>query len=300
MKKIEKFGKIEEHYEVLDMFGYGGQGDLFTGRDRKNGRKVALKVQKPWGLEPKTDFRWAGETLLKEGSRMAAMTEIEAIPEIIATGTYKGRGCLVMEYIEGRQLRDVLMASRPVRYPDAVASIIGQLCQILREVHDKGMVHCDLKPENVIVEPDGRLRLIDMGHAVEMGVETQCPHGTLGYASPEQWDTNPAGLTEQADIFGLGCMVLEMTIMWLPYGGLEARVPKDYPVLPPDRLDALPAEFAPLALQMVQWEAKHRPTDVREVFDRLRPHLPPLGSSQPSRRLRPDPREYYRTHLPRL
>ncbi len=87
--------------------------------------------------------------------------------------------------------------------------------------------------------------------------------------------------------------------MRLPYGGQGERAEEGTPVLP-DRLAKLPPKFASLALSMVRWEAAERPADVREVFDRLRCHLPRLGSQRPSKPLRPDPTEYYRTHPPRL
>ncbi|MFE0192975.1 serine/threonine protein kinase [Streptomyces sp. NPDC058989] len=300
MREIEEIGNVEKYYEVLDMVGDGGQGDLFLGRDRRTGEKVALKLQKTRDLGPESFFHSAGRHLLEEGSRMMVLTEIQAIPEIIATGTHRGRRCLVMEFVEGRQLQNALLAARPVKDPGTVASVIGQLCEILQNVHDLNLVHCDLKPENVIVQPDGRLRLIDMGHAVTAGERTSCERGTRGWASPEQSDECPSGLTRQADIFGLGCILLEMTVMRLPYGGLEERAEPGGPVLPPDRLAMLPPEFASLALWMVRWEAKERPAGVRDVFDQLRPYLPRLGSRRPSKRLRPDPTEYYRTHPPRL
>jgi serine/threonine-protein kinase len=301
MREIEEIGNVERRYEVLDMFNEGGQGNLFLGRDRRNGKRVALKLQKPRDLGPESLFLSAGEHLVEEGSRMMMLTGMQAIPEIIATGTHRGRRCLVMEFVEGRQLHDVLFAARPVRHPGTVASIIGQLCEILWEVHKQNLVHCDLKPENVIVQPDGRLRLIDMGLAITAGKPTSYARGTRGWASPEQFDACPAGgLTQQADIFGLGCILLEMTVMRLPYGGLEERAEPGGPVLPADLLAKLPPEFASLALWMVRWEAKNRPADVREVFDQLRPHLPRLGSLRPPKRLRPDPTEYYRTYPPRL
>ncbi|WP_206507347.1 serine/threonine protein kinase [Streptomyces chrestomyceticus] len=300
MRKVEEIGNVEKSYEVLDMVGDGGQGDLFLARDRRSGERVALKLQKARDLGPESIFRWAGEELLREGSRMTLLTGIQAIPEIIATGTHRGRRCLIMEFVEGRQLQDVLLAARPVRHPEIVASVIGQLCEILWEVHAQNLVHCDLKPENVIVQPDGRLSLIDMGLAVTAGKATSDSRGTRGWASPEQSDACPSGLTQRADIFGLGCMLLEMTVMRLPYGGLEELAEPGGPVLPAEKLAALPPEFASLALSMVRRKAEERPADVREVFDQLRPYLPRLGSRRPPKRLRPDPTEYYRTHEPRL
>ncbi|MBT2415306.1 serine/threonine protein kinase [Streptomyces sp. ISL-12] len=300
MREIEEIGDVEKRYEVLDMVGDGGQGDLFLGRDRSNGQKVALKLQKARDLGPESDFHWAGDELLEEGSRMMMLTGIQEIPEVIATGTHRRRRCLVMEFVEGHHLRKVLSAALPVKDPVTVAAVIGQLCEILAEVHDRNLVHCDLKPENVIVQPDGSLRLIDMGHAVVANRKTEYARGTRGWASPEQSDACPSGLTRQADIFALGCILLEMTVMRLPYGGQDERAEEGTPVLPADKLAELPPEFASLALWMVRWEAAERPADVREVFDRLRPYLPQLGSRRPPKRLRPDPTEYYRTHLPRL
>ncbi|MFJ6985899.1 MULTISPECIES: serine/threonine protein kinase [unclassified Streptomyces] len=300
MREIEEIGSVEDRYDVLNTIGEGGQGDLFLGRDRKSGERVALKLQKNRDLGPDSAFRSAGMHLLKEGSRMALLTGIKAIPEVIATGTHRGRQCLVMEFIEGQQLQNVLLAARPVRDLQTVASVIGQLCEILLEVHEQGLVHCDLKPENVIVQPDGSLRLIDMGLAVTAGEETQEARGTLGWASPEQSDACTCGLTRQADIFGLGCILLEMTVMRLPYGGLEKRAEPGGPVLPADLLARIPPEFASLALRMVRWEARERPSDVREVFEGLRQYLPQLGGGRPSKPLRPDPTEYYRTYPPRL
>ncbi|MEU0840953.1 serine/threonine-protein kinase [Streptomyces sp. NPDC005962] len=300
MSEVKEIGNIEHRYEILGLIGDGGYGDLYAGRGREHGEKVAVKTQKPWRMGPRVHHQSDGEKLIDEGHLMRNLSGIEAIPELIAAGTYKDDRCLVMEFIEGRQLRDVLAAKRPVRDPGTVASIIGQLCETLWEVHRKELVHCDLKPENVMVEPDGRLRLIDMGRAVQIGRETLDVHGTTGYAAPEQLEENRDGLTEQADIFGLGCILLEMTVLRPPYGGPERRVCRGYPVLPPDRIASIPQQFRDLALQMVQWDAADRPADVREVFEHIRPYLPTLGSRRPQKPLSPDPTEYYRTHPARL
>ncbi|MFG2113634.1 serine/threonine protein kinase [Streptomyces sp. NPDC048718] len=297
---IVNIDDIEEHYEVLGPIGDGGQGDIFSARHRLSGERVALKTQKPRQFGPSADFYSAARTLSEEGSHLRALTGIEGIPEVMAIGSYDGRRCLVMEFLEGRQLRDCLSARRPVKDLGVVASVIGQLCEILYEVHEKGLVHCDVKPENVLVEPDGRLRLIDMGYSVRKGEQTQYAHGTLGYASPEQCDASPKGLTRQADIFALGCVLLEMTVMSLPYGGLYERPLKERPVLPPDRLAAIPPEFKDLALHMIELNPEDRPADVLEVFDGIRRHLPPVGSRRPLKPLTPDTTEYYRARPPRL
>ncbi|RPK56831.1 Serine/threonine-protein kinase StkP [Streptomyces sp. ADI96-02] len=301
LEEIRDVGSIEGRYEVLSLVGEGGQGDLYVAYDERTGERVAVKTQKARTVETSSAHWSAGERLAQEGDRMLKLTGIEEIPEIIASGTYRNRRCLVMEYIDGRQLRDAMAEAKPVRDAETVASVIGQLCEILHKVHEKELVHGDLKPENVIVEPDGRLRLIDMGHAVRESVRTEWASGTFGYSAPEQWVGNQKGLTGRADIFALGCVLLEMTVMRLPYGGMEERVTRHHPVLPPDRLEAIPPEFRDLALHMVRWDPEDRPADVREVFEHIRAYLPTTGSRRrPSKRLDPDATEYYRTRPPRL
>ncbi|MEU5162046.1 serine/threonine-protein kinase [Streptomyces sp. NPDC020875] len=294
-------GDIEETYEVLGRLSEdGGNGDLYVGRDRATGEKVAVKTQMPWRIDTWAEHEEYGEKLIEEGRLMLSLSGFGGIPELIATGTYQEDACLVMELIEGRQLRDVLTERRPVKDPGTIASIIGQLCETLQEVHRAKLVHCDLKPENVLVQPDGRLRLIDVGLAARIGNATPEGIGTTGYASPEQLEMNSQGLDGRSDIYGLGCMLLEMTVLRLPYGGLERRVRRGYPVLPPAHLDSIPPEFRDLALRMVQWEPEDRPADVREVFEQIRAYLPGPNSERPRKPLRPDPTEYYRTRAPRL
>lgn len=300
MEEIEELADVEERYELLRQAGSGGQADLYVGRERESGRKVAIKVQKPWAFESMAYFRDIGKILAEEGVRTRQLAATAAVPELIATGWYGNRRCLVMEFVEGKLLYDVLISRRPIRDVGTVASVIGQLCEILHAVHGEKLVHRDVKPENIIVEPDGRLRLLDMGLAVGRGEPFDICTGTLGYVPPEQFDPDTSGLTGRADIFALGCILLEMTVMRLPYGGMHERPTHDCPVLPDDRLAAIPRAFLPLALRMVEREPERRPADVREVFAHLRPYVPAVGSRPPVKPLRPDPTEYYRSHPPKL
>ncbi|MFD5000585.1 serine/threonine-protein kinase [Streptomyces buecherae] len=298
MEHLEDLDDIEARYEVLDQVGDGGQGDLLAARDLATGRKVALKVQKERSFESETYFRSLAERLAKEGAYTGRLSWVDGIPKLLAKGRFRRRGCIVLEFVEGTLLYDVMISARPFRVATA-ASVIGQLCEILDAVHDARIAHRDVKPENIMVEPDGRLRLLDLGLATNFDEATTQGCGTIGYVPPEQLDANPNGVTGQADIFALGCLLLEMTVMQLPYAGTRARPVHGSPVLPPERMAAVPAAFASLAPRMVAWEAADRPANVREVFDALRPHLPVLGARRPTKVVRPDPTEYYRTRPPR-
>lgn len=304
MALIKDIGDIEETYDIHELAGSGGQAELYIGYERSSGRKAAIKVQNEQGFEPTYHFETLSEELTEEGEYIQKLAGTPGIPRIFAFGHYRHLRCIVMEFIDGTLLTNALESGRPVRDVTTVASIVGQLCEILDHVHRSNLVHRDVKPDNVMVEPDGRIRLFDLGLAVEAGACIDFPCGTMGFAPPEQLNANTKGVTGQADIFALGCMMIEMMVMQRPYGGSRAGIMGKSrpvrPVLPPDRLAALPTELATLALRMVDRDPGHRPATVREVFADLRPHLPTPDSRRPRKPLRPDPTEYYRTHVPTL
>ncbi|MCX4968910.1 serine/threonine protein kinase [Streptomyces sp. NBC_00654] len=281
-------------YELMDMVGSGGQGELFAGWDLGTDRKVAIKLQKPREFESTRHYGEIAQELAVEGGRTKHLAGIEGIPGFLASGHYQNRYCIVLEFVDGAALYDTMISARPLKVSTA-AAVIGQLCEILHQVHTRRLVHRDVKPENIILEPDGRVRLIDMGLAIEIGEPTERGCGTVGYAPPEQFDENPDGVTPRADVFALGCLLLEMTVMRLPYAGMAERPEPDCPVLPPDRLRLVPEQIRSLALRMVDREPANRPADVLEVFRLLRPLLLPPGSKPPGKPLDPDPTEFYRT-----
>ncbi|MFJ3902137.1 serine/threonine-protein kinase [Streptomyces sp. NPDC090025] len=291
---IEK-SQVLNRFELLDQIGEGSQGQLYIGRDTNDDSLVAVKLQRPRTFESTRTFGEVGEELEKEAETAQALAGIQGVPERIASGVFKGRygdqRCFVMELVNGTPLYDVLMEFRPVPLMSAVA-ITGQLCEILDRVHEKGWLHCDVKPENVMLEPDGSVRILDLGLAGRIGERPDWPKGSPGYAPPEQYEKG--ALTETADIFALGCLLLEMTVMHLPYAGTLARPGTDWPVLPPDRLRLVPPEIRSLVLRMVDLEPLNRPARMREVFAGLRPLLPPAGQKPPDKRMSPDPTAYYR------
>nr|WP_262928273.1 MULTISPECIES: serine/threonine-protein kinase [unclassified Streptomyces] len=277
----------------MEMVGSGAQGMLYAAREVPSGRKVAVKLQKPREFESEGWYASIGDELDHEASVAGRLSEISGIPRLIDRGTFQNRRCVVMEFVEGELLHDVMLSTRPVRLA-AAASAIAQLCEILHKVHEAGLVHRDVKPENVMVEPDGRVRLLDLGLAVEAGSHIELPRGTTGYTPLEQF--GPGALTPRADVFALGCIFLEMIVMRLPYAGMVERPRPGCPVLPAEDLRLVPERIRPLALAMVDQRIERRPAGTREVFHALRPLLPPFGSEPPKKRRRPDLTEYYRTH----
>ncbi|MET8058048.1 serine/threonine-protein kinase [Streptomyces microflavus] len=301
-RRIKRFDDIEAHYELIGHIGGGAQGDLYLGQALATDELVAIKMQQERGFESERSFAELARELTREGAYSHLVSEGPGgTLKLFGMGDYRGRRCIVLEYVDGVLLYDLMKEFRPMKDAATVASIIGQLCEILDDIHRKGFVHRDVKPENVMVEYSGQVRLLDLGLAVRARQGTPSGCGTIGYAPLEQLDANPDGVTPQADIFALGCLLLEMTVMQLPYEGSRAGLMADTPaVLSADRLVDVPEEFATLALAMVELPAEKRPVSVRAVFDGLRRHLPSVGALRPDKPLRPaDPTEYYRTCPPR-
>ncbi|MFI7103661.1 serine/threonine-protein kinase [Streptomyces sp. NPDC050161] len=288
-----------QHYEVVKFLGYGGQGEVYAGCDTRDGKTVCIKFQLPRIDESASHYGDLIRGFVQEAARARFLSGTSWIPRVVDSGWYRDRYCIVMEYVDGILLFDAMIGARPLKDRATVASIIGQLCEALREVHEHGMVHRDVKPENVMLQPDGQLRLLDLGMAVAAGEPTMEPCGTPGFRSPEQGEAQATGVTPLSDVFSLGCMLLEMTIMHLPYEAGRERPGPDSPVLPPKELRLIPGEFRPLAMAMVHRDTAYRPS-IREVFDTVRPYLPSVGSRPPVKPLTPDPTEYYRHHAPAL
>ncbi|MFF9000350.1 serine/threonine protein kinase [Streptomyces achromogenes] len=292
-------------YELLEEIGSGGQGELYRARDTMTGRQVAVKLQKARLFERETSYLGLGEDFEAEADATRRLTGIRGIPRVFdfdkgGRGRSGGeRRCIVLQLIEGAVLYDAMLRARPLRVP-TVAAVIGQLCETLHQVHGRQLVHRDIKPENVILDGDGRVWLIDMGFARYQGEKTDRGEGTPGYVPPDEYDGCPHGVTHQTDVFALGCMILEMTVLRLPYAGMAERPAPDCPVLPPSHLRRVPRELRDLALSMVDRVPANRPRDVQEVFDHLRRFLPTPGSKPSAKPLDPDPTEYYRTHKPGL
>ncbi|MEV0279269.1 serine/threonine-protein kinase [Streptomyces sp. NPDC050610] len=291
--------RVLERYEVLEALGSGAQGEVFAGLDIRTGDTVTIKFNRRRTFETPSTYGEMARDLVSEADSAKLLSGISRIPTILGRGWHRNQYCIVMEFVDGVLLEDAVLEARPLKDHATVAAIIGQLCEILHKVHSQDLVHRDVKPANIMLAPDGRLWLLDLGFAIKAGDATDRPCGTNGYAPPEQHVPREQGVTPRADVFPLGCMLLEMTIMHLPYADTDERFDTDSLVIPPAMFRLVPSAFRPLALRMVHREPAQRP-DVSEVFDCLRPLLPTVGSKPPAKPLCPDPTEYYRRHAPAL
>ncbi|HUP47970.1 MAG TPA: protein kinase [Thermoanaerobaculia bacterium] len=218
------FGRRLAHYQIIDRLGAGGMGEVYRAHDEQLDRDVAIKVLPVERL----DDQAARVRLLRE-ARAAAALNHPHICTVYEVGEAEGQAYIAMELIEGHPLSALV---RPEGLPAAEVLQYGvQLAGALAHAHDRGIVHRDLKSSNVIVSPDGRVKVLDFGLArrqagEEVGETSQVQTslteagtvvGTLAYMSPEQLRGKPA--EARSDVWALGVMLYELAAGSRPFRG---------------------------------------------------------------------------------
>ncbi len=207
-------GTMVGHYRIVEKIGAGGMGDVYLAEDTELDRKVALKF-----LAQHLCRDEECRARFKREAQAAAKLNHPNIVTVHEVGDYQGRPFFAMEYVEGRSLKDFI-ADGSVSVDFAV-DIVVQLCEGLSKAHAEGITHRDIKPSNIIVDADGRARLVDFGLASisrdEKITKTGSTMGTVGYMSPEQVKGDDADA--RSDLFSLGIVFYEMIAGRRPFEG---------------------------------------------------------------------------------
>lgn len=207
---------IAGHYEIEldDPLGAGGMAVVYRGRDLRTRREVALKTLRiEYRQDPETRARFR-----REARTMAFLAHPNVI-KVYDLFEDDGAPWAVLEYAEGRSVKEEIAARGP--YPvEETAKLLGQIASALDHLHGRGMVHLDVKPQNVIVAPDLSVKLIDFGLAQKAGQPQEMiggsAFGTAAYLSPEQACGEPVDAS--TDVYSLGCVVYEMLTGQPPFG----------------------------------------------------------------------------------
>jgi hypothetical protein len=253
---------LVDRYRLDGLIGRGGMASVYSGVDLSLGRPVAVKVfaEAAEGIDD-SERRRSETALLASLSHRALVRLYDA-----ARDDATGREFLVMELIEGRDLRETLRLG-PLSAADA-AGLLADLAEGLHVIHDRGIVHRDVKPANVLLEPAhlptrtwnakladfGIARLIDDARLTRTGLLV----GTPGYLSPEQVNGRPP--TPAADVYSLGLLVLEARTGETAFPGpavesASARLARD-----PDIPESLGPDWVTLLRTMTAREPGDRPT----------------------------------------
>src|SRR5438874_7942621 len=205
---------FDKRYVIKRKLGSGGMADVYLAEDQELGRRVALKL---------LDERHASDEQFVERFRREAQSAAglnhPSIVSIFGRGRAEGTYYIAMEYLDGRTLKELLVRNGPTPIPIAI-DYARQILGALAFAHRNGIVHRDIKPHNIVVGPDGRLKVTDFGIAragVSQMTEAGSIIGTAQYLSPEQ--ARGAAVDQRSDLYSVGVLLYEMLTGTVPFTG---------------------------------------------------------------------------------
>jgi serine/threonine protein kinase/Tol biopolymer transport system component len=276
-------GQRLKHYQIVNLIGEGGMGEVYLATDTILGRRVALKVLPAFvSKDPERLRRFTQEA--RTASRLSH-PNVCVVHEIGETDD--GRPFIAMEYVEGMTLRQRIR-NQPMKLGD-VLDIAIQIAEGLIAAHEAGIVHRDIKPENIIIRPEGYVKILDFGLAKlterhQSATTTTMPTllfhstpgvviGTAAYMSPEQ--ARGIAVDERTDIWGLGVVLYEMASGRAPFAGetptdvVVAIVERDQPPIS-QHVEGAPPELERIVRKALRKDRNERYQIVKEMAIDLR------------------------------
>ncbi|HEV3504925.1 MAG TPA: Stk1 family PASTA domain-containing Ser/Thr kinase, partial [Actinomycetes bacterium] len=264
-------------YELHHRLGRGGMAEVYLARDQLLDRPVAVKVLFP-ALATEAGFV---ERFRRE-AQSAANLQHPNIVSVFDWGEANGTYFIVMEYVEGHTLADTIRAEGRL-HPDRAAEITSDMAAALGFAHRNGVVHRDVKPGNVLISPDGAVKVADFGIARALSdtsdqnlTKTGSVMGTATYFSPEQ--ARGAVVDPRSDIYSLGCVLYELLTGHPPFSGESAMAiafkhVQENPV-PPRQIDpALPETIEAITLKCLAKNPDNRYPTAQDLRADLRRYL---------------------------
>lgn len=264
-------------YRVDAVIGRGGMGTVYRVVDETDHRPLALKV-----LHSAASADASAADRFRRETQLLARIEHPAVPKIYASGIENDRMYFVCELIEGDDLRTFL--KRRGTFPlDDIVSIAATVADALQVAHEKGIVHRDIKPHNIMVSTDGHVRLLDFGVARGVGLDmktittTGMIVGTPEYMSPEQFQALRVG--PRSDIYSLGVVMFELATGALPFRAdtpvaLAMKLQTDPPPHPRSIRPEVPAWLERIILRCLEKDPMRRFGSAEELAVELRrPHV---------------------------
>lgn len=271
-KKREE--KYFSHFKIISLLGEGGMGKVFKAFDTINKKFVALKILHPHLLddvENKKRFN-------SEGQILASMNH-KNIVQVFEIGQIENQGFIALELCTGKTLKQFVKDEFPID-EDRIIDIVYQLCDGLREIHSKNIIHRDLKSNNIMIDVAGQIKIMDFGLSKSPIVTSMSSLGsvigTLGYVSPEQI-TNSA-VDNRSDIFSLGVILYELATGKIPFNGeneiaLIHSIFNDVPVAPSTLNKTISPKFDSLVFKMLSKSKEDRFDSAEDALNEIRKTL---------------------------
>jgi serine/threonine protein kinase/Tol biopolymer transport system component len=276
-------GQRVAHYQIIELIGAGGMGEVYLAKDTRLGRRIALKVLPTFvSKDPERLRRFTQEA--RAASRLSH-PNVCVVHEI--GQTEDGRPFIAMEYVEGTTLRQ-RMRDHTMKLGD-VLDVAIQIAEGLTAAHEAGIVHRDIKPENIMIRSDGYVKILDFGLAKlterhKSGADTTMPTllfnsspglimGTAAYMSPEQARGIP--VDERTDVWGLGVVIYEMASGHPPFAGetptdvVVAIVEREQPPIS-QHVEGTPPELERIVRKALRKDRDERYQIVKELAIDLR------------------------------
>jgi serine/threonine protein kinase len=261
---------IGSRYEIVRLLGQGGMGAVYQAHDKELDRQVAIKViRADMAANPEILRRFKQELIL------ARQITHKNVIRIFDLGQADGIKFITMEYIEGENLQSVLRRKKKLE-PTEAASILAQVCRALEAAHNEGVIHRDLKPQNIMLDKTGRAYVMDFGIARSMlgdgMTQTGALIGTPDYMSPEQ--AKGQSLDGRSDFFSAGIIFYEMLSGQVPFdadttmGKLWKRT--NEPARPLDELDkTIPRPLSDIVRKCLEIDPQKRFASAGDLLQRI-------------------------------
>ena len=269
MRQLEDDDVIDDRYKISAHLGSGGMAEVYCAKDMQLGRNVALKI---------LHERFAAdeefvERFKREASSAAGLAH-QHVVAVYDRGEWEGTSYIAMEFVSGRTLKQVVVEEGPLA-PQRAVDLTVQVLRAARFAHRRGIIHRDFKPQNVIVDDDGRAKVTDFGIAragASDMTQTGSILGTAQYLSPEQAQGHAVGA--RSDLYSIGIILYELLTGRVPFEAESAitialKQVSEAPV-PPSELNArVTPELESVVLRALAKEPRERFADADEFIAAL-------------------------------
>nr|WP_241744002.1 Stk1 family PASTA domain-containing Ser/Thr kinase [Cellulosimicrobium arenosum] len=282
---------VDGRYEVVSRIARGGMATVYLANDRRLDRRVAVKIMHPHLAEGTSGADFVAR--FRREARAAARLTHPGLVAVYDQGLDGDTSYLTMEYVAGSNLRRVLLTEGTLPLGQAL-DLLADMLDALAAAHRAGLVHRDVKPENVLIDTDGRVKLTDFGLARAVNEVTSTTTGTLlgtvAYLSPELISTGTCDA--RSDVYSLGVLAYEMLLGTVPHVGSAPiqvafqHVNNDVPA-PSQSAPWIPAEIDDLVCALTARDPADRPVDAGAALSLVRRARAGLSPADLGRRATP-------------